>query len=191
MRRQVDSTHSDGESVSMPWWRHVIELLRIETVMFTAQRTSNADLVHKSHNAPIPYPTMHHFVSEMCTCVHISVTKLCIVGYWSNVLWDLWDGSVQYLAWSASHSVPHLHKSSAQGPAPQGPSRCSPFTPPDPRVAIWDWWGLWNALPQVGVISDRLISDTDLAPGHHVPDDLATDVHWHLISQPARMGTKT
>ena len=25
---------------------------------------------HKSHNAPVPYPTMHHFVTEMCTCVH-------------------------------------------------------------------------------------------------------------------------
>ena len=24
---------------------------------------------------------MHHCVSEMCTCVHISVTKWCIVGY--------------------------------------------------------------------------------------------------------------
>ena len=25
--------------------------------------------------------TVHHFVTEMCRCVHISVTKLCIVGY--------------------------------------------------------------------------------------------------------------
>ena len=24
---------------------------------------------------------MHHFVTEMCTYVHISVTKWCIVGY--------------------------------------------------------------------------------------------------------------
>ena len=37
---------------------------------------------------------MHHFVSEMCTCVHISVTKWCIVGYLSDALWDLWDGCV-------------------------------------------------------------------------------------------------
>ena len=22
--------------------------------------------IHKSHNAPVPYPTMHHFVTEMC-----------------------------------------------------------------------------------------------------------------------------
>ena len=33
-------------------------------------------LLHKSHKAPVPYPTMHHFVTEMCT----RVTKWCIVG---------------------------------------------------------------------------------------------------------------
>ena len=32
---------------------------------------------------------MHHFVTEICTCVHISVTKWCIVAYLSNALWDL------------------------------------------------------------------------------------------------------
>ena len=48
-------------------------------------------LLHKSHNALIKYPTIHHFVTEMCTCVHISVTKWCIVGYLSSVLLDLWD----------------------------------------------------------------------------------------------------
>ena len=35
-------------------------------------------MLHKSHNAPVPYPTMHHFVTEMCPCAHISVTKWCI-----------------------------------------------------------------------------------------------------------------
>ena len=37
---------------------------------------------------------MHYFVTEMCTCVHISVTKWCIVGYFSDVLWNLWNGSI-------------------------------------------------------------------------------------------------
>ena len=40
------------------------------------------------------YTTMLHFVTEMCTCVHISVTKWCIVGYLSEALWDLWDGPI-------------------------------------------------------------------------------------------------
>ena len=34
------------------------------------------DPSHKSHNASDKYPTMHHFVTEMCTHVHISVTKM-------------------------------------------------------------------------------------------------------------------
>ena len=52
------------------------------------------DLLHNSHNAPVPYPTMHFFVTEMCTGVHISVTKWCIVGYLYNALWDMWDGFI-------------------------------------------------------------------------------------------------
>ena len=44
---------------------------------------------HKSHIASDKYPTMHHFVTEMCTHVHISVTKWCIVGYGTGALWDL------------------------------------------------------------------------------------------------------
>ena len=31
------------------------------------------DLLCKSHNAPVPYPTMHH------------------LGYLANALWDLWE----------------------------------------------------------------------------------------------------
>ena len=40
---------------------------------------------HKSHNASDKYPTMHHFVTQMCT--H-SVKKSCIVGYGTVALWD-------------------------------------------------------------------------------------------------------
>ena len=35
---------------------------------------ADEDLSHKLHNAQVPYPTMHQFVTEMCTHVHISVT---------------------------------------------------------------------------------------------------------------------
>ena len=38
---------------------------------------------------------MQHFVTEMCTHVHISVTKYCIVGYDTGALWDLWDRSIR------------------------------------------------------------------------------------------------
>ena len=52
-------------------------------------------LLHKSHNAAVPYPTMHHFVTEMCTCVHISVTKWCFVGYLPDAFWVLCDGFIR------------------------------------------------------------------------------------------------
>ena len=52
------------------------------------------DLINKSHNAQVPHTTMHHFVTGMCTCVHFSLAKWCIVGHLSNALWDLWDGSI-------------------------------------------------------------------------------------------------
>ena len=52
------------------------------------------DSTHKSQNAAVPYPTMQYFVTEMCTCVHISVTNCCIVGYGTAAFWDLWDGSI-------------------------------------------------------------------------------------------------
>ena len=52
------------------------------------------DLLHESHNTLVPYPTMHHFVTEMCTYVYTSVTKCCIMGYFPDALWNLWGGSI-------------------------------------------------------------------------------------------------
>ena len=50
-------------------------------IVISVGSVTSIDPSHESHNAPLPYPTMHHVVTEMCTCVHISVTKWCIVGY--------------------------------------------------------------------------------------------------------------
>ena len=57
------------------------------------RRADRTDLLYKYHNAPFKYRTKHHFVTEMCTHVHISVTKWCIVRYLSDTSWDLRDGS--------------------------------------------------------------------------------------------------
>ena len=67
---------------------NIISLLPRHHLKYRA-RYLRIDLLHKFHNAPVPYSTMHHFVTEMCTCVHISVTKWFIVGCSSNGLWDL------------------------------------------------------------------------------------------------------
>ena len=68
------------------------------------------DLLHKSYNAPVTYPTVHYFVTEMCTCVHISVTKWYIVLYVSDALWDLWDGSIEINVWQTTLTVIWSHR---------------------------------------------------------------------------------
>ena len=45
------------------------------------------DPLHKSHKAPNPHPTMHHFVTEICwKMVHCGLFVLCIVEFvrWMN-----------------------------------------------------------------------------------------------------------
>ena len=43
-------------------------------------RSAYLQMFSQSHDASDKYPAMHNFVTEMCTRVHISVTKWCIVG---------------------------------------------------------------------------------------------------------------
>ena len=52
---------------------------------------------HKSHNASQKYPTMHYFVTELGTHLHISVTKSCFVGCGICVLWDLCNISIEFI----------------------------------------------------------------------------------------------
>ena len=77
-------------TLSSPVAHHVV-------VMTTCVAFSDnkVDLIHKPHNAPVPYPIMHHFVTEMCRCVHISVTKWCIMGYLLCIV-----GFVRWVYWS-------------------------------------------------------------------------------------------
>ena len=94
------------------WYLYRLYILHIQffhfaTVIYVylpiSFRFASQDMLPKSHNAPVPYPTMHHFVTEMCTYVHISVTKWCIVGCLSKGLWDFLDGSLaQGQSWDCS-----------------------------------------------------------------------------------------
>ena len=62
----------------------------------------------KSHNTSDKYPTKHHFVTEMCTYVLISVMKWCIVGFVQQVQSirvchrdaHYWDYYQDVIAWS-------------------------------------------------------------------------------------------
>ena len=47
---------------------------------------------------------MHHFVTEMCTHVHISVTHIMVDCGIFDALWDLWDGSIKHLDDSLSNA---------------------------------------------------------------------------------------
>ena len=52
--------------------------LRMTKASPTLSKSTWIDLLHESHSAPVPYPTVHHFVTEMCTCVLISGTKIAL-----------------------------------------------------------------------------------------------------------------
>ena len=53
-------------------------ILKIETYVVDKSKDNgiaSIDPSHKSINISYKYPTMHHLVTEMCTCMPISVTK--------------------------------------------------------------------------------------------------------------------
>ena len=54
---------------------------------------------HKAHNALDTYPTIQHFVTEMCIYVHISVTIWCTVGYGTGAIRDLRNRSISATSW--------------------------------------------------------------------------------------------
>ena len=70
------------------------------------------DLLHKSDKASVPYPAMHHFLTEMCTYAHISVAKRWVMRYLSNAFWDLWNGSIA--KWDLHWDGGHLKTSSTE-----------------------------------------------------------------------------
>ena len=78
-----------------PNWQNspLVKLMLVAITRINAV-SSSIDLLHKSFNEIVQYLTMHHFVTEMYTRVHISVTKMCIVRYMSNALWNFSDGSI-------------------------------------------------------------------------------------------------
>ena len=68
------------------------------------QTLARIDPSHKSHNVSPKYPTIHRFVTEMCTQVHISVSNWCIVGYGTGALWDLCNKSIGIMLAACSES---------------------------------------------------------------------------------------
>ena len=60
-------------------------VIKVACAWFSISKWTSIDPSHKSHNAPDRYPTMHHFVTELCTHVYTSVLKCA-----------LWDEGLVY-----------------------------------------------------------------------------------------------
>ena len=113
----------------------------------------------KSHNAPF-------CKRNVCTCMHISVKKLCFLGYSSDAMWGLRDASIESVDSLVSSSSPKMEAWSAlvsavvgvtvfgsvgSPPAPHQP-------PPTPTGHRWIlltkasdaelWYLLWSAPEQ-------------------------------------------
>ena len=56
------------------------------------------DLLHKSYNAPVSYPTLRHFVTEMCMCAHFCYKMVhCGIIVWCIMGFVIWDNCHQHL----------------------------------------------------------------------------------------------
>ena len=51
------------------------------------------DLIHKSQNAPVPYPTMLHLEQK---CAHFC-SEWSILGYGRGAFWDLWNWTIEII----------------------------------------------------------------------------------------------
>ena len=50
--------------------------------------------IHRTYNVPVQRPALQYFVTELCTCVHITVAEWCIMGRLFDALWNLSDGFI-------------------------------------------------------------------------------------------------
>ena len=100
----VKGLHLLGPCGAGPW---ALDLWRWGTELDADHARYCTDPSHRSHNVLDQYPTMHHFVTEMCTHVHISVTKWCIVGYgigaWDLHYWSSVQGTHHCISFTAQN----------------------------------------------------------------------------------------
>ena len=96
---------SNKENISM-WWRHNDKIYSMKEAHSLLMLCSGVVGLSAAGGAcirtvppqipqcTVPYLTMHHFGTEMCTHAHIFVRKWCIVGYFPDAMWDMWDGFI-------------------------------------------------------------------------------------------------
>ena len=69
--RQLRNLHTGHRTTSLRRLRSHRQFCEMRS-----NTSSTIDPSHKSHNALDKFPTMHNSVTEMCTHVHISATKM-------------------------------------------------------------------------------------------------------------------
>ena len=79
------------------WLLHT-EMSQVSAMILNYRRgavnlTKSTDLIHKSQNAPAPYPTMLHSEQK---CAHFC-SEWSIVGYGTGAFWDIWTWSTPWL----------------------------------------------------------------------------------------------
>ena len=144
-------------TLSSPVAAHVVVMTNC--VAFSENKV---DIIHKPHNASVPYPIMHHFVTEMCARVHISVTKRCIMGYFSCIVgfvrWVYWFSVVKpvpdlcvhttltsYLFFFSDVLTPTNNVSPSSGTAlNKGKALCNLLMP---GLLVYFRWSYWNQCP--------------------------------------------
>ena len=56
------------------------------------------DLLHIAQNAPVPYPTMHLFDTEMCISRKLVLCIVWFASWWVYCEWPLWDNGNCFLS---------------------------------------------------------------------------------------------
>ena len=71
-------------------FRRIVYIAMDLVIVFVSGK--HQQLAKENRPAQIPQCTssISHIVGELCTCMHMSLTKWCIMGYLADVLWDLW-----------------------------------------------------------------------------------------------------
>ena len=76
---------------------HTVQSYYASHVFLVTESAMRIDLLHKSHDASVPYPTMHHFVTEMCTFLleNGALWDVCLMHYGISVAICEWCHAVK------------------------------------------------------------------------------------------------
>ena len=93
----TDSWAYNGDAGDLRRYCAHYDVIVMWTLYYVLLWSGSGHTIDQSKQIPQCICTVSHnaqFLTEVCTCVHIFVTKWGIVRYLSDALRDLWDGSI-------------------------------------------------------------------------------------------------